>query len=119
MNRICVKCSKRYKTMRGIKICPKCFLTVPSLFCDKHHRILIGKSRCVDCEKLLNKQDKSTCVRGSDDVRIMTKDKLRELKKWLTKGYGKRCKDFYYGCFVCQIWMAYDILVDAFEIELK
>ena len=45
----------------------------------------------------------------------MDKQKLKELKKWVRKGYGKKCKDFHYACFVCQIYMAVDILEDAIQ----
>ncbi len=30
---------------------------------------------------------------------------------------GKRCKDFNYGCWNCQQWMAYDILRDSIKVS--
>ena len=46
----------------------------------------------------------------------MDKEKLKELKKWITENYGKQCKDFNIGCYVCQVWLAYDILDQAISI---
>ena len=39
---------------------------------------------------------------------------LQNLEARLKKGMGKRCKSFSIGCFVCQAWLAYDILDDIY-----
>ena len=35
---------------------------------------------------------------------------LKDLEKWLTKNYGKRCSARASGCPVCQAWAVYDLL---------
>lgn len=47
----------------------------------------------------------------------MDKELFKDLKKYLRKSWGKRCKNFHYACPVCQVYMAYDILLDACEFE--
>jgi len=49
------------------------------------------------------------------EPKFTDKELLKELKKKLLKGYGKPCKEFRYGCPVCDVWMAYQILEDAFN----
>ena len=40
---------------------------------------------------------------------------LKQLRNKILKGFGLTCKDFEINCAVCQVWMAYQILEDAFE----
>jgi hypothetical protein len=35
---------------------------------------------------------------------------LKPLKKYILRGYGRRCKEFAWGCSTCDAWLAYDIL---------
>ena len=35
---------------------------------------------------------------------------LKELKKYILKGYGKRCSEYVVMCGVCEAWRAYDTL---------
>jgi len=42
---------------------------------------------------------------------------LKELKKAITKLVGRNCKDFNFFCYVCQVWMAYQIIENIFELN--
>ena len=44
---------------------------------------------------------------------MTNKELLKELKKRIRKGYGRKCTDFNYSCFNCQIYVALEILEDA------
>ena len=35
---------------------------------------------------------------------------LKEFKKYITKNWGKRCKEYVFGCYVCMAWRCYDDL---------
>jgi len=35
---------------------------------------------------------------------------LKQLKTWIIKHYGKRCKQSAPLCVVCEVWRAYDLL---------
>ncbi len=43
---------------------------------------------------------------------------LKKLKKEIRKGYGPKCKDFELNCMVCQVWMALQILENAFDEDM-
>ena len=49
-------------------------------------------------------------LQGKGDV-----DLLKELKKTILKGFGKRCSDFHWACAVCDVWLAFSILEDLFR----
>lgn len=36
---------------------------------------------------------------------------LKNLKKYILKHYGKRCKEYAPLCAVCEVWRAYDLFV--------
>ena len=46
----------------------------------------------------------------------MKKNILKELETDILKGVGKKCKDFNYACWTCQVWMAFDIIKDFYEV---
>lgn len=41
---------------------------------------------------------------------------LKEIKQYLRKDVGPKCKDFTYSCFACSAWLAYDILKDVWSL---
>ena len=48
---------------------------------------------------------------------MKTEDLIKELEKRYKKDFGKRCKDFCYGCFICGGWLALDILKDLYNTK--
>ena len=40
-----------------------------------------------------------------------------ELKRKVLIDYGKPCKQFYYSCPVCQVYMALDIIESCADLE--
>lgn len=44
---------------------------------------------------------------------------LDELRYRIEKGFGRKCKEFSYGCSVCGVWLAYEILVDMYGWEYE
>jgi DNA primase large subunit len=48
---------------------------------------------------------------------MTNKELLRTLYQHIYYHSGKRCKDFNYGCWNCQQWMAYDILRDSIKVS--
>jgi hypothetical protein len=45
------------------------------------------------------------------------KELLKELRKRIQKGFGKKCKEFQWGCCVCDVYLALEILEDSFFIK--
>ena len=39
---------------------------------------------------------------------------LNQLKKQLLKDFGKKCKEYCFGCAVCGVWRAYEELESAY-----
>lgn len=51
-------------------------------------------------------------------MKIKNKKNLKlynDLKSFIIKNYGKRCKDFYFTCYLCQCYLALDIIKDMME----
>ena len=48
-------------------------------------------------------------------MNIFMKKELKQFEKVVKKNFGKRCLDFHFACYVCQIYMALDILKDAID----
>ena len=44
------------------------------------------------------------------------KELLKQLRKRITKEFGRKCKDYHPMCFVCMVWHAYDVLKEASEL---
>jgi hypothetical protein len=42
---------------------------------------------------------------------------LKQLKQYLEKNYGKKCRTYSFGCITCQVWRAYEDLEELLEIE--
>ncbi len=66
-------------------------------------------------KRKLNKLIKFLCKQT--DPKGM-KQLLKQLKKEIRKGYGSKCKDFELNCFVCQVWLALQILENAFDEDM-
>ena len=48
---------------------------------------------------------------------MTNKELLRQLKKNISKGYGRRCPDFNWFCAGCSAWLAYDILEELLDLK--
>lgn len=42
---------------------------------------------------------------------------IAEIENDIQYSIGKRCKDFNYACWACDVWMAFDILKDFYETK--
>jgi len=38
----------------------------------------------------------------------LRKEAMQEASQFITKHREKRCKDFEFGCFICEAWFAFD-----------
>lgn len=47
------------------------------------------------------------------------KKNLLELKKFIIKNYGKRCKEYNPFCTACIIWHAFDTIKEGIEIAIE
>jgi len=43
----------------------------------------------------------------------------KKTAEFITKVYGKRCKEFSFSCFICVAWWAYDRLFDELNTAYK
>jgi len=39
----------------------------------------------------------------------------KQLKSWIEKFYGKRCKEYVKSCACCEAWKCYDRLMEVYE----
>ncbi len=44
---------------------------------------------------------------------------LPELKRYVVKNYGKRCRTFCLGCSSCHAWLGLDIFKDILDNEVR
>jgi len=42
---------------------------------------------------------------------------LKQFKKWILENVGKRCPEYGVGCFICDVYHAYDILESLMGFE--
>lgn len=42
---------------------------------------------------------------------------IKDLKKYLTKNWGKKCKDYSALCATCQVWRAFEEIESLDEIK--
>ena len=40
---------------------------------------------------------------------------ITQLKKYITKMYGKKCTEYAFGCFGCMIWKLYEEIESFYE----
>ena len=41
---------------------------------------------------------------------------LKQLKKWIEKNYGTKCKKFAFMCPCCEAWRIYQLLKEIIEL---
>lgn len=44
---------------------------------------------------------------------------LKDLRKHIRKDFGKKCPDFHWGCTVCSVHMALEILEDMYLSDIR
>ena len=44
------------------------------------------------------------------EVKVKSGVDFKQLKKFLLKYYGKKCKEYAVGCIVCSVWRVYEDL---------
>lgn len=56
------------------------------------------------------KDVKSPTAVDTAELEADTDKILRRLRKFISKNYGERCKDFDKDCPCCRVWVRYDLL---------
>lgn len=47
------------------------------------------------------------------------KKNLREIKKFMAKNYGKKCKQYNPFCSICIMWHSYHTMKEGIEIAIE
>lgn len=50
---------------------------------------------------------------------MKNKELIKKLKRHFKTGYGPKCKDYSWGCAVCEGWRAIEVLEDLLMIGEK
>lgn len=85
----CLTCEKIHEKRFSCGDLPEPNDTQPKLACEKHHRILIGKDKCIDCKPM---QEPSNLGKPTDQKPIWEDESLiKEINDiWLIPGFKSK-----------------------------
>lgn len=60
------------------------------------------------------KSQKEVVKKLSEYVDIKGLEMVKELKKHILKNWGKQCREYQYGCSVCDLWHCINVMETIF-----